>query len=80
MSEYHFSVDGDSPGRDLRQLAQRLRQDTAIRTGATLALRPAPPAEGEMGTTLDVIALIPPAIDAGRHHRAQWCTGDSGLR
>ncbi|MFI0976161.1 hypothetical protein ACH4SP_03925 [Streptomyces sp. NPDC021093] len=58
MPEYRIFVDGDSPGRDLRQLAQWLRQDTTVRTGATIALRPAPPAEGEMGTTLDVITLI----------------------
>ncbi|MEU4582967.1 hypothetical protein AB0F92_12865 [Kitasatospora aureofaciens] len=58
MPEYRILVDGDSPGRDLRQLAQWLRQDTTIRTAATIALRPAPIAEGEMGSTLDVITLI----------------------
>ncbi|MFI6729825.1 hypothetical protein [Streptomyces atratus] len=51
-------MDADTQGRDLRQLAQWLRQDTSIRTGATIALQSAPPAEGEMGTALDVIALI----------------------
>ncbi|CAB72367.1 MULTISPECIES: effector-associated constant component EACC1 [Streptomyces] len=58
MSEYHISVGGDSPGRDLRQLAQWLRQDTATRTEATITLQSAKPAEGEMGTALDVIALV----------------------
>ncbi|MFF9346623.1 hypothetical protein [Streptomyces sp. NPDC014734] len=51
-------MDGDSQGRDLCQLAQWLRQDTTIRTGATITLQPAPPTAGEMGTALDVIALI----------------------
>ncbi|MFD9477155.1 hypothetical protein [Streptomyces nojiriensis] len=58
MPEYRILLDGDAPGRDLHQLAQWLRQNTAIRTGAAITLRPAPTAEGEMGAALDVIALI----------------------
>ncbi|MBC9723734.1 effector-associated constant component EACC1 [Streptomyces sp. TRM68367] len=58
MSEYRISVGGNSPGRDLRQLTQWLRQDTATRTGATITLQPAHPAEGQMGAALDVIALV----------------------
>lgn len=58
MSEYRISVGGSSSGRDLRQLTQWLRQDTTTRTGATITLTPAQPAEGEMGTALDVIALV----------------------
>ncbi|MFB8237513.1 hypothetical protein ACFC58_13275 [Kitasatospora purpeofusca] len=58
MAEYRILVEGDSPGRDLRQLVQWLRQDTAIRTGATITLQAAPTAEGEMGAALDVITLV----------------------
>ncbi|MFE1408579.1 hypothetical protein ACFW5D_34330 [Streptomyces sp. NPDC058770] len=58
MPEYRISVDGDSPGRDLRQLTQWLRQDTTTRAGATIALQSAPPAEGQMGGALEVISLV----------------------
>jgi hypothetical protein len=58
MLEYRISVGGNSPGRDVRQLTQWLRQDTTTRTGATITLQPAHPAEGQMGTALDVIALV----------------------
>ncbi|WP_044384776.1 effector-associated constant component EACC1 [Streptomyces cyaneogriseus] len=58
MPEYRISVDGDSPGRDLRQLTQWLRQDTTTRTGATIVLQSAQPAEDQMGGALEVIALV----------------------
>ncbi|GAA0271240.1 hypothetical protein GCM10010302_06000 [Streptomyces polychromogenes] len=59
MPEYCIRLDGESPVRDLRQLAQWLRQNPAIRTRAAITLQPAPTAEGEMGgAALDVIALV----------------------
>ncbi len=58
MPEYRILVGGESPGLELRRLAQWVRQDSAIRTGATIELKSAPTVDGEMGSGLELISLI----------------------
>ncbi|MFI6514963.1 hypothetical protein ACIBF1_05300 [Spirillospora sp. NPDC050679] len=54
----HIRLNGPAADDDLHSLYDWFHTDPAVRQNARMSLQSAPPAPGEMGTTLDVIQLL----------------------